>query len=347
MSSQWVDAYELDGVKRPVLLDLDQDRRWKPRRPSIARLFAELFNPDRPKPSAAERDFVASLYSIPGRIAQVEPDENIDWLEYEDETPGRWFVRSLPLRLFRTSDGTFLMEVRIGNRAFGNSLRTYFRIVTREQATVWLKHEGYGVVEFDAPGVADSSPQTAEQADDWPDHVTLSQAAAMVHRSKRSLEKLITSGEFPTADIEGGGGKAGYWRWSQLRPYLIEKFGLKLPDTFPANFHPDRKPPVANRQPPKTAEKPIPRFYDPRVCPKPFGGTRDDRTGHPHARNRSRRFGAVPNSGPIALNPREHHRSGDLRFAKQGRRTLYRGSWVLEWLESSAGSDRREAARAS
>jgi hypothetical protein len=36
-------------------------------------------------------------------------------------------------------------------------------------------------------------------------------------------------------------------------------------------------------------------------------------------------------------------RSGKLRFARQGQRILYRGAWVLAWIESSANMPRPEA----
>jgi hypothetical protein len=36
-------------------------------------------------------------------------------------------------------------------------------------------------------------------------------------------------------------------------------------------------------------------------------------------------------------------RSGALRFTRRGKRTLYKGAWILAWLESDA--DRHEAER--
>lgn len=42
----------------------------------------------------------------------------------------------------------------------------------------------------------------------------------------------------------------------------------------------------------------------------------------------------------------EARRSGDLRFFKNGRRVLYRGQWVLDWLDGTArrGIGAKEAA---
>ncbi len=30
-------------------------------------------------------------------------------------------------------------------------------------------------------------------------------------------------------------------------------------------------------------------------------------------------------------------RAGTLRYSRQGKRTLYKGAWILDWLESAAG----------
>ena len=37
-------------------------------------------------------------------------------------------------------------------------------------------------------------------------------------------------------------------------------------------------------------------------------------------------------------------RSGQLRFTRQGRRILYRGKWIIDWLEQSAQVGRKGAA---
>jgi hypothetical protein len=38
-------------------------------------------------------------------------------------------------------------------------------------------------------------------------------------------------------------------------------------------------------------------------------------------------------------------RSGSLRFTRKGKRILYKGSWVLDWLDSSAVQPAVDAAR--
>jgi hypothetical protein len=54
-----------------------------------------------------------------------------------------------------------------------------------------------------------------------------------VNGYKRTLERYKTSGEFPDPYVEGGGGKAAYYDWKIIRPWLTEKFGMELPEHYP------------------------------------------------------------------------------------------------------------------
>jgi len=63
--------------------------------------------------------------------------------------------------------------------------------------------------------------------------VTLQQAAAMVNRSKRSLERLKP--KMPPPSVQGGGGRPDEWAWSELRPWLEKEFERPLPERFPAD----------------------------------------------------------------------------------------------------------------
>jgi hypothetical protein len=76
----------------------------------------------------------------------------------------------------------------------------------------------------------DEAPDEAEQ------YVTLDQAAAMVNRGKKHLERCMNKqgSNAPPPDVEGGGGRAHEWRWSVLRPWLEKTFGKKLPKHFPS-----------------------------------------------------------------------------------------------------------------
>jgi len=71
--------------------------------------------------------------------------------------------------------------------------------------------------------------------------VTLAQAAAIVSRSKRTLERWVKDDpHFPLPDCEGGGGRPSEWEWRRLRDYLEKKTRRQLPERFPTDpFRPD------------------------------------------------------------------------------------------------------------
>ncbi len=80
------------------------------------------------------------------------------------------------------------------------------------------------------PGVTEEHKATV------PDElVTLDQAAAVVGRSKRSLERYLQRGDLPRPDLPGGEGKAHRWYWNTLRPALQKHFRPDLPAKFPAS----------------------------------------------------------------------------------------------------------------
>ena len=66
-------------------------------------------------------------------------------------------------------------------------------------------------------------------------YVTLNQIAAIVQRSKRTLEKYASRkvDQLPDPDIQGSGGKSNEWDWVKIRPWLEKEFGKKLPEVFP------------------------------------------------------------------------------------------------------------------
>lgn len=89
-----------------------------------------------------------------------------------------------------------------------------------------------------APGCAcghdlyyrDDPPKTAEPGPD--PLVTLSQAADAVGRAKRTLEKHKSRG-MPRPVVAGGRGRPGLWKWSDLRPWLAERFHVTVPEEPP------------------------------------------------------------------------------------------------------------------
>lgn len=78
-------------------------------------------------------------------------------------------------------------------------------------------------------------PLTDEPQPPIPQYVTLDQIAAAVNHSKKSLERRKSRKDkpLPSPAVEGGGGKADEWIWSDIRPWLETEFGRKLPNVFP------------------------------------------------------------------------------------------------------------------
>jgi len=66
-------------------------------------------------------------------------------------------------------------------------------------------------------------------------HVTLSQMAAMVNRTKKTLERLRDNGKLSAPAVKGGTGRADEWRWSDVRPILQDEYNRQLPEIYPAD----------------------------------------------------------------------------------------------------------------
>jgi hypothetical protein len=84
------------------------------------------------------------------------------------------------------------------------------------------------------PGSHDTEESPKDPVE-LPDLVTLDQAAAAVHKSKRTLERRKTKGTLPDPIVEGGGGQSALYDWNLMGPWLTETFGVKLPEKFFAN----------------------------------------------------------------------------------------------------------------
>lgn len=82
-----------------------------------------------------------------------------------------------------------------------------------------------------AGGVGEPQDPAAGEHHDY--LVTLQQAAAMVSRSKKTLERRKTDSKFPTPRVAGGGGKPDEYAWSEMRLYLEREFDRKMPEHFP------------------------------------------------------------------------------------------------------------------
>jgi len=162
--------------------------------------------------------------------------------------------------------------------------------------------------------------------------VSLAQAAAIVHRSKRTLEDWQDKdGDFPLPEVQGAGGRASCWKWSAIRPYLEKKAGLILPERYPSDpFRPDYGKVDADRKPPQTARSGV-RLH--RVVPNPKG-----KAMHKPLRiepNEVYDDGSLYLTlGLTAATLGRARRCGALRHTRQGRRVLYLGQWVLDWLKA-------------
>jgi predicted DNA-binding transcriptional regulator AlpA len=67
------------------------------------------------------------------------------------------------------------------------------------------------------------------------DMIDLDQAAALVNRSKRTLERAQKdqTKKMPLPSIQGIGGRKSEWRYSELKPWLETEYDRKLPDRPP------------------------------------------------------------------------------------------------------------------
>jgi hypothetical protein len=71
-----------------------------------------------------------------------------------------------------------------------------------------------------------------------PLYVTLDQMAAIVNRSKKTLERLKKRRQnpLPDPDAQGGGGRPDEWVWPNIRPWLEREFNKQLPVQFPGHI---------------------------------------------------------------------------------------------------------------
>ena len=113
----------------------------------------------------------------------------------------------------------------------------YATFFTREQARDWFLAVEVPVPEELAdlrPAALPSMPPEEQGC-----HITLEQAAALVHRSKRALEEYKGRG-MPEPRVRGGGGKPSLWIYAEIRPWLTKTFNIPLPERFFADRNAER-----------------------------------------------------------------------------------------------------------
>ena len=109
----------------------------------------------------------------------------------------------------------------------------YLRPYSAELGEITNRLHDIAIVIPATVATAGKTPPTGEEPVEQ--YVTLDRMAAMVSRSKRTLEKYLyrKKNPLPDPDVQGVGGKPNEWIWSMIRPWLESEFGRKLPDHFP------------------------------------------------------------------------------------------------------------------
>lgn len=82
-----------------------------------------------------------------------------------------------------------------------------------------------------APGVSGAAPLPIPPPPEQ--LVTLDQIGAIVHRSKRTMERYRS--QMPAPRTRGRRGQPHLWAWAEVRPWLESPFGLRLPEHFPGH----------------------------------------------------------------------------------------------------------------
>ncbi len=184
---------------------------------------------------------VVRFLRLDGGSASVDLNQCI---EYPVMSPPRHqFDRDLEMRavFHRTPDGQWIAPFHSAIPEAGYAEVTRFEVYSEMcEAGVWPIPDG---LLPDAPQDAQSDPRgaatnpsppsresTPDPPVDLPDLVTLDQAAARVHRSKRTLERYKTAGGLPAPAVAGGGGRPDLWAWFVIRPWLMKTFNMNLPE---------------------------------------------------------------------------------------------------------------------
>lgn len=130
---------------------------------------------------------------------------------------------------------------RYGNRSADGDLQWIGPPEADDPHALALKELATGRIPSPARSLAPTAPPEPPAPsgieaplDEYPDLVTLDQAAALVHKSKRTLERCKTKGKLPSPAVEGGGGRADLYAWETMGPWLEATFGIRQPTRPPA-----------------------------------------------------------------------------------------------------------------
>jgi hypothetical protein len=117
----------------------------------------------------------------------------------------------------------------LGNLADKNDIRNILSELERlrtDVATTLANQAGPAPAAVPAPTGLPAGPPPEQL-------VTLDQMGAVVHRSKRSLERYRA--QMPPPRARGRRGRPHLWAWHEVRPWLESAFGLRLPEQFPGH----------------------------------------------------------------------------------------------------------------
>ena len=103
---------------------------------------------------------------------------------------------------------------------------------------------------------ADASEPPSPAPDELPDLVTLNQAAGMVHRDKRTLERYKTKGELPAPAVEGGGGRQPSTTGRRCGPGSNRSSASSCPRFSPPTADTHKRSPTDNRRQPHATAPP-------------------------------------------------------------------------------------------
>jgi hypothetical protein len=113
----------------------------------------------------------------------------------------------------------------------------YARLLTEKEARDWFLAVKVPMPEELAALRPAAFPSALRQEQE--SLITLNQAAALVHRHKRTLEGYKGRG-MPKPRVRGGGGKPDLWSYAQMRTWLTKTFGILLPERFVADRNSER-----------------------------------------------------------------------------------------------------------
>jgi len=173
-----------------------------------------------------------------------------EWIESNRELSDTWEQTHKPEHLANLLTEHYpAVRRRVVELPFLDLKEAYIKLATAHDAAVkeWTERKAAAVAV--GPGSKagrasqanlanpDGPAATDALLEQW---VTLDKMAAIVSRSKRTLEKLKNRqpNPLPIPDAEGGGGRPDEWKWSNIRPWLEKEYDKSLPDRYPADrFH--------------------------------------------------------------------------------------------------------------